>query len=180
MPAPHLSLFTLLALLPLVAWRMYARMRRMIGRQRLSRVRPWVTLVIFPLLLALLALAARMHIERLWFLAAGVAAGGALAMVGLKKTRFEITQDGLFYTPNGHLGIGLSLLLLGRVLYRLFDVFVLGHVPPPAEPNDFAITPLTLAVVGLLAGYYIAYAAGLVRRRAALLRLRDAGPADEA
>jgi hypothetical protein len=41
-------------------------------------------------------------------------------------------------------------------------------VPPPAEPNDFAITPLTLGVVGLLAGYYIVYAAGLVRKRSAL------------
>jgi len=72
MAAPHISVITLLALLPLIGWRMYARLRRMIGRQRLPRIRPWVTLVMFPLLLGLLALAARAHLERLWFLAIGV------------------------------------------------------------------------------------------------------------
>ena len=168
MAVPQISIVAILALVPLMAWRMYARVRRMIGRQRLSRVRPWITLVIFPLLLGLLVLAARAHLDRLWFLGIGVAAGGALALFGLKKTRFERTPEGLFYTPNAHLGIGLSLLLTGRVIYRLVEVFVFGHVPPPAEPNDFAITPLTLGVVGLLAGYYVVYAAGLVRKRSAL------------
>jgi len=168
MAVPQISIVAILALVPLMAWRMYARVRRMIGRQRLSRIRPWITLVIFPLLLGLLVLAARAHLDRLWFLGIGVAAGGALALFGLKKTRFERTPEGVFYTPNAHLGIGLSLLLTGRVIYRLVEVFVFGHVPPPAEPNDFAITPLTLGVVGLLAGYYVVYAAGLVRKRSAL------------
>jgi hypothetical protein len=180
MAVPQISLFALFALVPLMAWRMYARIRRMIGRQRLSRIRPWVTLLIFPLLLGLLVLAARAHPDRLWFLGIGVAAGGALALFGLKKTRFERTPEGLFYTPNAHLGIGLSLLLIGRVIYRLVDVFVFGHVPPPTEPNDFAITPLTLGVVGLLAGYYIVYAAGLVRSRSALLRQPVVKPGGQA
>jgi hypothetical protein len=170
MAVPQISIVALLALVPLMAWRMYARVRRMIGRQRLSRIRPWITLVIFPLLLGLLVLAARAHLDRLWFLGLGLLMGAALAIFGLKKTRFERTPEGLFYTPNAHLGVGLSLLLIGRVIYRLVEVFVFGHVPPPTEPNDFAITPLTLGVVGLLAGYYIVYAAGLVRSRSALLR----------
>ncbi|MDB5882495.1 MAG: hypothetical protein JWP43_2373 [Ramlibacter sp.] len=170
MAAPQIPVAALLALLPLVAWRMYARMRRMIGRQRLTRLRPWLTLLMFPLLLALLAVAARAHPERLWFLGIGVALGGAVGVFGLKMTGFERTPQGLFYTPNAYLGIGLSLLLIGRVIYRLVEVFVLGVVPAPAEPNEFAITPLTLGVVGLLAGYYIVYAAGLVRGRLTLLR----------
>lgn len=177
---PHGSMLTIYALIPLVAWRLYARLRRMIGRQRLSRIRPWVTLVIFPLLLGLLALAARAHLERLWFLAIGVALGGALGVVGLGKTRFERTPEGLFYTPNAHLGIAISLLLVGRVIYRLVAAFVFGVTPAPAEPNDFAITPLTLGVVGLLTGYYIAYSAGLLRQRAVLLRTSIGERGDEA
>jgi hypothetical protein len=180
MAAPHISVITLLALLPLIGWRMYARLRRMIGRQRLPRIRPWVTLVMFPLLLGLLALAARAHLERLWFLAIGVVLGGALGVFGLRKTRFERTAQGLFYTPNAQLGIALSLLLVGRVIYRLVAVFVFGVAPAPAEPNDFAITPLTLGIVGLLTGYYIVYSAGLVRQRAALLRGARPVAADEA
>ena len=180
MAAPHISILTLLALLPLIVWRMYARLRRMIGRQRLSRIRPWVTLVLFPLLLGLLALAARAHLERLWFLGVGVALGGALGVFGLKKTRFERTPQGLFYTPNAHLGIAVSLLLVGRVIYRLVEVFVFGAASAPADPNNFAITPLTLGVVGLLTGYYIVYSAGLVRQRAALLRAPVGQRDDEA
>src|SRR3954447_17177816 len=116
---PHGSMLTIYALIPLIAWRLYARLRRMIGRQRLSRIRPWVTLLMFPLLLGLLALAARAHLERLWFLGIGVALGGALGVFGLKKTRFERTPEGLFYTPNAHLGMAISLLLIGRISYRL-------------------------------------------------------------
>lgn len=170
MAAPHISLFALLALVPLVAWRLYARLRRLIGRQRLSRLRPWVTLLLFPLVLGLLALAARAHPDRLWFLGAGLALGGGLGVFGVKKTRFERTADGLFYTPDKYLGIAVSLLLVGRIIYRLVEVFVLGNLPPPGQPDDFATTPLTLGVVGLLSGYYILYAAGLVRCRSALLR----------
>jgi hypothetical protein len=179
MPAPHPSTLTLLALLPLIAWRMVARFRRMVGRQRLSRIRPWITLIVFPLILSLLAVVAREHLERLGWMAGGLAAGGMLAVYGLKKTQFEPTKEGLFYTPNAHLGIALSLLFVARIAYRLVEVFLL--TPTGAEhPDDFANSPLTLVVIGLMAGYYIAYAIGLIRWRFSILRakrLREAAAA---
>lgn len=46
---------------------------------------------------------------------AGIA---ALGVYGLRLTRFERTPTGLFYTPNAHLGIALSLLLVLRLGYR--------------------------------------------------------------
>src|SRR4051812_10059401 len=104
---------TLLALLPLIAWRMYARIRRNIGRQRLGRIRPWVTLVLFPVILAVISVFAYPHWERLWWLAGGAAAGAALSLYGLKKTQFEvIPKVGIFYTPHAPLGIALSVLLV--------------------------------------------------------------------
>jgi hypothetical protein len=160
---------TLLILLPLVAWRVYARVRRMVGRQRLSRVRPWITLAIFPLLVLLLGLAARSHPEGLWALAAGLGAGAALGRFGLAKTRFDATPGGLFYTPNAHLGVALSLVLVARIVYRLVEIYASGPLTPHGM-NDFARSPLTLAVFGLLAGYYICYAIGLVRWRRRVLR----------
>jgi hypothetical protein len=39
----------------------------------------------------------------------------------------------------------------------------------PHDPSDFARTPLTLAVFGVLAGYCIAYAIGLARWRAGVM-----------
>ena len=35
----------------------------------------------------------------------------------------------------------------------------------PQAPNDFAASPLTLAIFGLLAGYYVTYAIGLINWR---------------
>ena len=164
MAAPPSTLIPLLALLPLIAWRMYARIRRMVGRQRLSKVRPWVTLVVFPLVLALLGLLAWGHPAQFAWLGAGVTLGALLGVAGLKLTRFEATAEGLFYTPNAHLGIALSLLLVARIVYRLGQAFLLDMTDPRAA-DDFVRSPFTLVIFGLLAGYYIAYAVGLLRWR---------------
>jgi hypothetical protein len=164
MQAPNVSTVTLLVLLPLIAWRVYARVRRMVGRQRLSRARAWLTLVVFPLLVLLFSLSAIAHPERLVWLVAGVGVGALLGVFGLKKTRFESTPQGLFYTPNAHLGIALSLLFVARVAYRFVEIYMLDP-GTPRDMQDFARSPLTLAVFGLLAGYYLAYAIGLIRWR---------------
>ncbi len=169
---------TLLVLLPLVAWRLHARIRRMVGRQRASRWRPWVTLAVFPLVVLLLGLAGwNTHPLRLAWLAGGLVVGAALGVYGLRKTAFEATPQGLFYTPDAHLGIALSLLLVARIAWRLVEVFVLHPPGPGSSPEEFASSPLTLAVFGVLAGYYVSYAIGLVRWRARVLRaqrLREA------
>jgi hypothetical protein len=162
----------------LVAWRMYSRIRRMVGRQRLSRVRPWITVVLFPLLVSLLLLGSLRHPASALSLACGVLIGGALGGYGLRLTKFEQTPLGLFYTPNAHLGIALSLLLLGRVAYRAIQLYA---VPGSLQGDSgaFVRSPLTLLIFGTLAGYYVAYAVGLLRWRARAAPLvPDAHPVD--
>jgi hypothetical protein len=172
MATPHPATFTVIALLPLVGWSVWRRIKRMVGRQRLSRVRPWVTLTLFPLLLAMLSMSAfvapQAQPQRLVWLAAGVVIGAALAVYGLKRTRFESTPEGLFYTPDSRIGIAISVLLITRVVYRIGRLLVLG--PQLADSTEFAYSPYTLAPVGMLAGYYMVYAAGLIRGRWAMLR----------
>ncbi|HEX5127705.1 MAG TPA: hypothetical protein VFW00_13250 [Rhodocyclaceae bacterium] len=164
MQTPNSSIVAVLILLPLFVWRIYARFRRMIGRQRLSKVRPWITLTVFPLLVLLLANAGLAQPELLWWLAAGLAIGATLGIYGLHMTRFEVTPQGLFYTPNAHLGIALSVVFVLRIFYRIFELY--ASVPAVSRSNsEFGRSPLTLAVFGLLAGYYVYYAAGLVRWR---------------
>jgi hypothetical protein len=164
MRAPSASTFALLVLLPLLAWRVYARLRRMVGQQRLSKVRPWITLAIFPALVALLCFSALPHPERLWWLGFGCSVGSLLGIFGLNKTRFEPTEQGLFYTPNAHLGIALSVLFVARIVYRFVEVYGLEPTAPHGI-EEFAQSSLTLSVFGLLAGYYISYAIGLLRWR---------------
>ncbi len=177
MQAPPPSTLVFLALLPLLAWRMYSRFRRLVGRQRLSRIRPWITLTVFGLILVLLGFAAASHAGREATLLAGVAGGALLGVDGLRKTRFEPTPQGLFYTPNAHIGIALSLLFAARIAWRVFELFAAGTREPP---SDFTRSPLTLAVFGLLAGYYVAYAIGLVRWRARVMRAKRSRPPDAA
>ena len=165
MQPPNPSLLTWLVILPLVAWRMVARFRHMTQRQRIGRVRPWVTLTLFPMLLYLLAMTAFVppgppQPQKLVWLALGLAGGGALALYGLKRTRFETTADGVFYTPDAKLGMALSGLFMARILYRVGQLAIQGVRAD--EGLDFALSPWTLAPVGLFSGYFIVYAIGLL------------------
>ncbi len=168
MPQPNASLLTWLVVLPLVGWRMVARFRHMTQRQRIGRVRPWVTLTLFPMLLYLLAMTAYVpphppQPEKLVWLVLGVAGGAALGIYGLKRTRFERTPDGVFYTPDAKLGMALSVLFMARILYRVGQLAIEGVRAD--EGLDFALSPWTLAPVGLFSGYFIVYAIGLLWQR---------------
>jgi hypothetical protein len=88
--------------------------------------------------------------------------GIAFGMFGLHLTRFEATEQGVYYTPNAHLGILLSTLVVCRVVYRL----IVGGLPGTAAGPAPTLTPLTLLLVGTLAGYYCTYAIGLLRWKA--------------
>jgi hypothetical protein len=160
--APHPSLVISLGVTALILWRVYARVRRMVGRQKLSRRRPWFTVIFFPLLLAMLALVSLVHPLNLAVLAGGAALGVGFGLYGLRLTRFEATPLGLFYTPSAHLGIALSLLFIGRIGYRIVQ-FALMDGTTAASSTDFARSPLTLAIFATLAGYYLSYAVGLLR-----------------
>jgi hypothetical protein len=152
------------AIVPLIAWRVYSRIRRLVGRQRSSPVRQWLAIVLLGVLIVGLSAASLDHADALGCLLGGVAAGVGLGVVGHRLTKFEQTAEGLFYTPNAHLGIALSMLLIGRIAYRMFTVAMAG----PAAAGQ-ALSPLTLLIFGTLAGYYVSYAIGLVlwRRRLA-------------
>lgn len=162
----------LYAFIPLILWRIYARIRRNIGRQRSRPWRHWLGLTFFPLLVLLFTLAALTRPLAEGALWGGVAAGVALAIAGLRLTRFERTEDGFFYTPNAYIGVALSLLLVGRILYRMAQLYGIAgpaYTTGTAANQDFARSPLTLLIFGMVAGYYAMYGAGLLRwrRRAA-------------
>ena len=57
----------------------------------------------------------------------------------------------------------LSLLLTARVIYRFAQLYFLSD-PFDESVAGFGRSPLTLVIVATLAGYYGAYAIGLLRR----------------
>lgn len=153
-------------IIPFVLWRVYQRIKRLVVRQHSQAWRHWVGVVLFPLLLLLLGVLAAAHPLSLAAMAGGVAIGVVLGLIGLQRTVYERIGSDFYYTPSAHIGILVSLLFIGRLLYRGYEFYVANV----ARPDDFANSPLTLLVFGILAGYYCSYAAGILRwrRRASL------------
>ncbi|HET9034130.1 MAG TPA: DUF1453 domain-containing protein [Dokdonella sp.] len=158
----HPSLFASIGVIALVLWRVYARIRRVIGRQSLKRRRQLISVVVFPIVLVLLLLASIANPPSAIGLCAGAVIGSLLGAYGLRLTQFEVTEAGHFYTPNAHLGIALSLLFVGRLAYRFLHLQMMGDAAA-APPDAFTRSPLTLLIFATLIGYYITYAIGLLR-----------------
>lgn len=148
-----------LVIVPLVAWRVYARVRRNIGRQRFRPGRMTFAIVFFSAITLLLGLGAAWHPPALAALAGGVAVSVPLALFGLHLTKFEVTPEGRFYTPHTGIGVALTVLFVGRLAYRIYTI--VNHPPVPgAPPPSMYQSPLTLFIFGLIAGYYIVYYLG--------------------
>ena len=161
---------TYAVLAPVVLLVLYRRLRRHIGRQPLQAWRVGLRLAgvgIAAIALLLIGLAGAMvgSMSGLGVLA-GLAAGIVLGSYGLRLTRFETTVDGRFYTPNAWLGIGLSALMLGRLAYRFVvvrDAAQAALLTDPSVLGTLHRSPLTLAIAGLLVGYFLRYTLGLWR-----------------
>lgn len=162
-PAPHLPIAALVALGGVVAWRLYGRTRKLLQRQLFHPRRSRFNVIFFPVLGVVVLITSYSNPLAVAAELAGVLLSVGLAVYGLRLTKFEETSEGLYYTPNAHIGIALSLLLAGRIAYRFYQLY--GPAAASAQPaQDFTRSPLTLLIFGTLAGYYAWYALGLIRR----------------
>lgn len=169
MPA-HLSQY--LIMLPLLALIVWRRVSRTFGRQPIRRKRMIARIVMFSILGALLALSGFHHLALAEGLFGGVLIGGAIGLLGLQLTRFEVDPvKGDCYVPNPWIGALLTVLLLGRLLWRLMVAWPqIQHASALAvqgtgtqmQPMGYAYSPLTMLVIGLLVGYYIVYYSGVL------------------
>jgi len=142
----------------LLAWRVYRRLRRNIGQQPLRPRRIITSIVIFSVLSVVFFISYARFTEVLLGLGGGLLLGALLGLLSLRLTKFETTDLGHFYTPNTHIGVGLTTLFVGRMIYRFWD-FNSGTAPPHGPPP--LKSPLTLFFFGLIAGYYLVYYIGL-------------------
>jgi hypothetical protein len=169
--------YVLAAIAALFVFVLYRRFRRLFGRQALQPARLKARVVVLGIVAGLFALRGLHSPNVAAAVLGGGALGAALAYFGIRLTRFEVTPAGVFYTPSGYIGIVLSALLLSRLAYR-FVVLYPTFVASKAETgNPFAMyqsSPLTVALLGIVIGYYIAYCVGLLLRGAALRGQRPA------
>jgi hypothetical protein len=159
----HLPSMALIALIPLLIWRIYSRIKRHLGPQKSILWRHIFVVVLYPLVLVSLSIHALQYSSSLIGLSIGIVLGIGLAIYSLRVTRFECIDQTFFYTPSAHIGIALSLILTGRLLYRLYEVC--GGGITPEELEGLSESPATLLILGTFFGYYLSYTIGILRMR---------------
>jgi hypothetical protein len=165
------KLVTPVLLAAFVAFVLYRRVRRNIGRQAVSPARLQWRVGIFGVVGALFLFMSLRDISLLGAMIGGLAAGVALGWLGLRHTKFENTPQGKFYTPHTYIGMFVSALLLARIAYRFISVYpamqAAQQAAQQADPNPFAAyqnSPLTVAIFGVLVGYYVFYYVGVLNK----------------
>jgi MFS family permease len=156
-----------LVALPFVAWMVWRRISRQFGRQPIRRKRMVFRVAIFAMVGVLLALSGLHRLALAEGALGGMLIGAAVGLLGLRLTRFETDPvRGDCYVPNSWIGALLTLLLLGRLAWRF--MMIGSQLPPGVEdPMGHAMashsaSPLTMLVIGVLVGYYLAYYSGLL------------------
>lgn len=175
----------------LVVFGVYRRFRRNFGRQLLRPARMTVRIVLLAVIgCSLLPMALRSA----QFLSAelvGAALGIGMAFWGAQRTRFQMYEGRLHYVPHTYTGIAVSLLFLGRLVFRFIQVYAGYHAtadhlqaaagPPLANtvypsqgflPAAMVRSPLTLGIFFVLVGYYVCYY-GLVLWKSKHLKAED-------
>ena len=168
MPANIHALGVTAAVVALMLFAAYRRVRRAIGRQRLQPTRMKVRVGILCLVSAAFILVPRGDLLILATAAVGAVLGVALAVYALKHTQVEATAEGTFYTGHPYIGLGIALLFVGRLIYRFVLMSSAGGMMAPsargASPFAGMVgNPVTTGVFFVVAGYYIAYYTGLLR-----------------
>jgi hypothetical protein len=154
----------------LVVFGVYRRFRRTFGRQVLNRARMIVRIVLLAVIgCTFLPLALRSG-QFLTAEIAGVALGIGLGLWGAKRTRFLMYGERLHYVPHTYTGIAVSLLFLGRLVFRFVQMYTGApstHVASAYAagvdasqayaPASMLRSPLTVGLFFVLVGYYVCY-----------------------
>lgn len=160
---PSLTTLALIALLPLLVWRVYSRLKTQMARQRSIMSRHYTGLIVFTAMVLVPGTELGDRPFQLAALAAGAIAGILLGSYGLRRTRFEDTSEGYFFTPPARMGILIAMLLVARVLYLGIEIYMNQGSNRP-NPR-FSDSPVTMLCLGVTAAYFATFSAGLMRWR---------------
>ena len=158
-----LTTLALIALVPILVWRIYQRLKAQMARQRSILSRHYTGLFVFSVMILIPATELPDRPFQLAALAAGAIAGIALGNYGLRRTRFEVTPEGYFFTVPQRMGILVAMLLVARVIYLGIEIYMNQG---SSQPNPrFTDSPLTMICLGITAAYFASFSAALMRWR---------------
>jgi len=166
-----ITTLALLVLTPLLVWRVYNRIKARMVRQRSIVSRHYTGVLVFG---AMILVPLTQLFDKPFNLASlmvGAAFGAGWGMWALKRTRFEDTPQGYYFTPPARLGILMAMILVARILYLGVEIYANQGkgIPAPRLTDE----PLTMLCVGLTAGYFEYFSAGLLQWRRKLRKAID-------
>ena len=180
MPLLILLVLVILAFVALIPIALVQRYRRGVARQR---ARGWLISVnLVGLALSIMMFLLSSVVTSIWlhpalaYTLAGLATGFVLGVVGLWMTRWEPTNDGIYYTPNRWLVLTITLVVTGRVLYGFWRAWQTWRAGlEDASWVAAAGVAKSMAAGAIVLGYYFVYWIG-VRRRLRLQRQEKGVP----
>ncbi|GAB2571447.1 DUF1453 domain-containing protein [Dyella jejuensis] len=166
-----------LIMVPLMALAVWRRVRNQFG---LQPIRPWkmvARVVFFAVFGIAIGLYAMRDTQLLAGLGGGLLVGAGLGLLGLRLSRFELHPvKGDCYVPNPYIGAVVIVLFLGRLVWRFAMLSPQWRDPmgttSPIRGPELGQSPLTLALSGLVVGYYVCYFAGLLIHYQRIVRSR--------
>ena len=158
-----ITTLALIILIPVLVWRIYSRLKTQMTRQRSIMSRHYTGLLVFGALLLVPAANVLDRPYALLALAGGAVMGVLLGVYGLRRTRFEDTNEGYYFTPDQRLGVLVGMVLVARVIYLGLEIYMNQG---SNQPNPrFTDSPVTMYCLGLSAAYFATYSAALMRWR---------------
>jgi len=170
----------------LVLFVLYRRFQRNFGRQLLRKNRMIFRMLVLGGFCLVLLLSPYASTKSFAAAVLGAVIGLGLAQYATAHTLFEVTPEGRFFTPNAYIGMTVTALFIGRLIYRFVVLYPMIHAGVRQSVQNSASgmggftryerSPLTLGIYFLLAGYYISYYAGiLIKNREAHIGSGDNG-----
>jgi hypothetical protein len=112
----EMTTLVLLLLVPLAVWRIYSRLKVVLGRTKSELWRHYATLAV----MAVALLAVLVQIFGNWIamaaLLAGALIGALLGQRNMRLSRLENRPDGFFYTQNRKLALLVIMLFISRLI----------------------------------------------------------------
>ncbi len=173
-----LILFAILAAIALLPLSIIQRYR--VGTSR-QRARGWlISLTLFGLSVSTALFVIGAAVTNIWvpealtYTLAGLTGGFVLGLAGLALTRWEISPQGLHYTPSRALVLAITLVVTARLFYGLWRGW--HNWRAAAEGADWLAqsgAAGSLAAGAVVLGYYLVYSIGVRRRVTSSLRSRN-------
>ena len=134
--------FPIIIIILALAFGIYRRIKRNVGWQPLNLHRIWIRTIIFLIIGCLFFLGGVTHPVNLISDVVGIAIGGVLAYYGSIHTQYEARGDNWYYQPNKWIGGFVTVLFLGRLVYRFYEMYKMGmfsgdFANTQSSPNTF-------------------------------------------